>query len=179
MKKLVRVLVAYFLIVSTILFFPAVHAQAEEYYSAISDLSYPTEIEAGKKVTLTVTVDYKLPAGTVTLFVEAFDEVETTLDALADDMNGEGSGEYTLSFNAPSVVDEHRYKVITYFTLDDEVTVIEDGRLDFTIEVLPSSGSGASDVVEQLGIPGFSPLALILGLVAIALALNTKPRKIV
>ncbi|MCK5670846.1 hypothetical protein KAI10_05650 [Candidatus Bathyarchaeota archaeon] len=119
-----------------------------------------------------------MPAGTVTLFVETFDEVDNTLDALAEDLNGEGSEEYTLSFNAPSEVGEYLYKVITYFTLDDEVTFVEAGRLDFTIDVLPSSGSGAADVVEKVGVPGFPSLALMLGLVAVAFVLNTKPRKI-
>jgi len=131
-----------------------------------------------KKISVKVTVDYKLPAGTVMLFVEAFDEVETTLDALAEDLNGEGSEQYTLSFNAPSEVDDYVYKVITCFTLDDEVSFIDDGRMDFSIDVLSSSGSGVSDIIEPRGIPSFQPLALCLGVVAVALALNTRPRKI-
>jgi hypothetical protein len=180
MKKHVRALIVFLLISSSIIFVPAVYAQTEEYYAVISDQSYPLTIEAGKKISITVTVDYKLPAGTVTLFVEAFDEQETTLDALAEDLNGEGSEEYTLSFNAPSEVDEYVYKVITYFMVDnDEVTFVEAGRMDFAIDVLPSSGSGVSDVVEKLGVPGFSPFALWLGLVAVGFVLNSKPRKII
>ena len=178
MKKLDRALIIFLLLSSLVIFLQVAYAQTEEYYAVISDQSYPTEIEAGKKISVTVTVDYKLPAGTVTLFVETFDEVDNTLDALAEDLNGEGSEEYTLSFNAPSEVGEYLYKVITYFTLDDEVTFVEAGRLDFTIDVLPSSGSGVADVVEKLGVPGFPSLALMLGLVAVAFVLNTKPRKI-
>ncbi len=166
------------MIASSIILLPAAYAQTDEYYAVIGDLSYPSEVEAGKKISVTVTVDYKLPAGTVTLFVEAFDEVDTTLDATSKVLTGEGSGDYTLSFNAPSEVGEHRYKVITYFMVDDEVTFVEDGRQDFNVDVLPSSGSGASEIVEKLGVPGFQPLALWLGLAAIALALNTRPRKI-
>jgi hypothetical protein len=60
----------------------------------------------------------------------------------------------------------------------DEVTFVEDGRMDFTVDVLPSSGSGAADVVERLGVSGFQPLTLWLGLAAVALALNIRPRKI-
>lgn len=104
--------------------------------------------------------------------------METTLDATSKVLTGEGSGQYTLSFNAPSEVDKHRFKVITYFMVDDEVTFVEDGRMDFTVDVLPSSGSGASEVAERIGVPGFPPLSLWLGLVAIALVLNTKPREI-
>jgi len=178
MKKLVRFYIAFLLISVAVILLPAVYAQSEEYYAVIGDLSYPPDVEVDKKISVTVTVDYKLPAGTVTLFVEAFDEVDTTLDATSKVVTGEGSGDYTLSFNAPSEVDVHRYKVITYFMVDDEVTFVEDGRLDFTVDVLPSSGSGVSEVVEKLGVPGFPPLALWLGLAAVALALNTRPRKI-
>ena len=170
--------IVFVLISSSIIFLPAVFAQSEEYFAVISDQSYPTEIEAGKKISVTVTVDYNLPAGTVTLFVEAFDEVDNTLDALAEELNGEGSEEYTLSFSAPSEVDKYVYKVITYFTLDDEVTFVEAGRLDFAIDVLPSSVSGAADVVEKLGIPGFPSLALLFGLTTVVLMLNSRPRKI-
>lgn len=178
MKKLVRVLIAFLLIASSNILLPAAYAQTEEYYAVIGDISYPPDVEAGKKISVTVTVDYKLPAGTVTLFVEAFDEADTTLDATSKVLTGEGSGDYTLSFNAPSEVDEHRYKVITYFMVDDEVTFVEDGRMDFTVDVLPSSVSGAADVVERLGVSGFQPLTLWLGLAAVALALNIRPRKI-
>ena len=177
MKKLVRALIAFLVISSSIIYLSAGFAQTEEYYAVISDQSYPLTIEAGKKISVSVTVDYNLPAGTVTLFVEAFDEDESTLDALAEDLNGEGSEEFSVSFNAPSEVDEYVYKVITYFTLDDEVTFVEAGRIDFAVDVLPSSGSGVSDVVEQLGVPGFPSFALWLGLVVVVFVLNTKPRK--
>ena len=177
MKKIARVVITFVLISSSILLLPAVYAQAEEYYAVIDELDYPSDVETGRKVSITVSVDYKVP-GAATLFVEVFDESDNTLDAEAEEITGEGSKQITLSFNAPSEVDEHQFKVITYFMVDDEVTFVDDGSRYLTIDVLESGGSGASDVAERLGVPGFQPLALFLGLVAVALVMNTKPRRI-
>lgn len=177
MKKLVRLLIASLLITSLVILLPAAYSQTEEYYAVISDLSYPPDVDTGKKISVTVTVDYKLPAGTVTLFVEAFDEQDNTLDALAEEEKGEGSGKYTLSFDAPSEQGVYGYYVITYYVLGDDVDFNDDGKEEFTINVLTPSGSGVTDIIEQTGIPGFQPLALMIGLVTIALMLNTKPRK--
>ncbi len=159
----------------TITVLPSDEPNEPRYYAGITDLSYPSEVETGEAISVTVSVDYEFP-GEVTLFVEVNDETDT-LDSTSELVSWDGSGKYALSFDAPSEAGEYSYTVIVSYVAGDIEDMSDDGVEEFTVNVVSSGGSGVSDIIEQTGIPGFPAPALLLGIAAIALMLNTKPRK--
>ncbi len=138
----------------------------------ITDLTYPADVLRGDEVSIEVSVDYDLP-GALRLIVEVSDETDT-LDSVSEEVSWQGSGKFTLGFTAPSTPGSYDYVVTVTYIADDIADISEDGVEEFTIRVIP--GDEKPGIFELIGIPGFPPIAIYLGLITIALLLRTKPR---
>jgi hypothetical protein len=137
--------------------------EATEAGAWITDLIHPSEVLESEKVSIEVSVDYDLP-GELRLLVEVSDETDT-LDSVSETVFGQGSGKYTLEFTAPSTPGIYDYTVTVTHIAD----ISDDGVDEFTINVQ----SKKKPIIE---IPGFPPIAIILGLITIALLLRARPQ---
>ena len=154
----------------------------------VDEVIFDEEVAPGETVNVDVNVGWIFDA-TTDIIQRIYNNAEGVYEVeVSDTVGSEASKTYSLELTAPMTPGDYDYAVEVPYLLNGEWFLADGASSSFIVTVVSENETGGEvggdpgegdieDIIRNVGIPGFPPLALYLGLSAIALILNTKPRK--